>query len=79
MFAVLERDQRERPHGRNPEHPVRHNAMMTLSGHAPGADGGEEVTNAAQGSFVDNYGYGQEEPDSFLPLWPDRLRPELGR
>lgn len=43
------------------------------------ADGDEYVRNAVQVSFVENYEYGQNEPDSFVPLWPDGLRAELGR
>lgn len=43
------------------------------------AGGDEDVTNAVVVSFVENYGYGQNEPDSFLAIWPDGLRAELGR
>lgn len=38
------------------------------------ADGDDYVTSAVQVSFVENYGYGQNEPDSFLTLWPEGLR-----
>jgi hypothetical protein len=43
------------------------------------ADGDEDVTNAVLVSFIENYGNGQNEPDSFLAVWPVGLRAELGR
>ncbi len=43
------------------------------------ADGDGYVTNAVLVSFIENYGYGQNEPDSFVAIWPDGLRAELGR
>lgn len=43
------------------------------------AEGDEYVTSAVQVSFVEHYGYGPNEPDSFLRLWPAALRAELGR
>ena len=43
------------------------------------AEGDEYVTNAVQVSFVENYGYGRNEPVSFLAIWPATLREELGR
>ena len=43
------------------------------------SDGDEHVTNAVLVSFIEDYGYGQNEPDSFLAVWADGLRAELGR
>lgn len=42
------------------------------------ADGDEDDTNAVRVSFMENCGYGQDEPESFPPLWPNGLRTELG-
>lgn len=41
--------------------------------------GDEYVQNAVQVSFVEHYGYGPNEPESFLDLWPVGLRAELER
>lgn len=43
------------------------------------AEGDKYVTNVVKVSFVEDYGYGPKEPDSFLALWPEALRGELGR
>ncbi len=42
------------------------------------AEGDEYITNAVLVSFIENYGYGEDEPDSFLAIWPDGLRAGLG-
>lgn len=43
------------------------------------AEGDEYVTNAVQVSFIEDYGHGPKQPDSFLALWPEALWDELGR
>lgn len=43
------------------------------------SDGDEYVMSAVLVSFVEDDGYGQNEPDSFLTLRPEALRRERGR
>lgn len=42
-------------------------------------EGDESVRNAVRVSFVEGYGYGPDEPEELLSLWPAGLRADLGR
>lgn len=43
------------------------------------SEGDEYVQNAVSVSFVEDYGFGPDEPEALLSLWPAGLRAELGR
>jgi hypothetical protein len=43
------------------------------------AEGDANVRNAVLVSFVEDYGFGPDEPEELLSLWPGGLRAELGR
>ena len=42
-------------------------------------EGDEYVRNAVSVSFVEHYGFGSDEPEELLSLWPAGLRASLGR
>jgi len=43
------------------------------------SEGDADVKNAVSVSFVEDYGYGPDEPEELLLLWPAGLRADLGR